>query len=86
MREANDFVCASCLLHVIPILPARDPFVNATGRSRSSFGFPLSDPQTSGGLLVAVPQSRLSQYLSNVDNATEIGQVLEREESAIVVD
>jgi selenide, water dikinase len=46
----------------------------------------LCDPQTSGGLLVAVPQAKVSQYLSKVENATEIGEVLEREESAIVVD
>lgn len=46
----------------------------------------LCDPQTSGGLLVAVPGEKVSQYLSKVENATEIGEVLSREESAIVVD
>jgi selenide,water dikinase len=36
----------------------------------------LVDPQTSGGLLVAVPASRLADYLSRVDGAVEIGEVL----------
>jgi selenide,water dikinase len=35
----------------------------------------LIDPQTSGGLLVAVPASRLADYLSRVDGAVEIGEV-----------
>jgi selenide,water dikinase len=46
----------------------------------------LCDPQTSGGLLVAVPPSRLANYLSKMNGATEIGEVLERENIAIVVD
>ena len=46
----------------------------------------FSDPQTSGGLLVAVPRERVSQYLSRVDEAVEIGEVTEREHIAIVVD
>ena len=46
----------------------------------------LSDPQTSGGLLVAVPHGRVAQYLSKVDGAIEIGEVLQQEEFAIVVD
>ena len=36
----------------------------------------LFDPQTSGGLLVAVPATRLADYLSRVDGAVEIGEVL----------
>jgi selenophosphate synthase len=44
------------------------------------------DPQTSGGLLVAVPHARLANYLSRVEDATEIGEVIERENIAIVVD
>jgi selenide,water dikinase len=36
----------------------------------------LVDPQTSGGLLVAVPAGRLGDYLSRVDGAVEIGEVL----------
>jgi selenide, water dikinase len=35
----------------------------------------LQDPQTSGGLLVAVPASRLADYLSAVDGASHIGEV-----------
>jgi selenide,water dikinase len=46
----------------------------------------LCDPQTSGGLLVAVPRERASQYLSRVDQSFEIGEVAERESVAIVVD
>jgi selenophosphate synthase len=32
------------------------------------------DPQTSGGLLVAVPSDRLSDYLSAVPGSVEIGK------------
>jgi selenide,water dikinase len=46
----------------------------------------LCDPQTSGGLLVAVPRERASHYLSRVNGAFEIGEVTERENIAIVVD
>jgi len=46
----------------------------------------LCDPQTSGGLLVAVPRERASQYLSRVDQAFEIGEVADRLGVAIVVD
>jgi len=46
----------------------------------------LSDPQTSGGLLVAVPPARVASYLSKMEGAAEIGEVLERENIAIVVD
>jgi selenide,water dikinase len=35
----------------------------------------LQDPQTSGGLLVAVPAARLAEYLSTVDGAVHIGEV-----------
>jgi selenide,water dikinase len=46
----------------------------------------LCDPQTSGGLLVAVPAERTANYLSRVEGAVEIGEVLTRETIAIVVD
>ena len=36
------------------------------------------DPQTSGGLLVAVPAPRVSEYLSSVPGAVEIGSVARR--------
>jgi selenide,water dikinase len=45
----------------------------------------LTDPQTSGGLLVAVPPSRLREYLERVPRAVEIGEVLPRCEAAIVL-
>jgi selenide, water dikinase len=35
----------------------------------------LMDPQTSGGLIVAVPEARLADYLSAVDGAVHIGEV-----------
>jgi|SRR5688500_8920301 len=36
----------------------------------------LIDPQTSGGLLIAVPATMVADYLSRVDGAVEIGEVL----------
>jgi selenophosphate synthase len=46
----------------------------------------LCDPQTSADLLIAVPREKLPQYLSRVENGAEIGEVLQREYSALVVD
>jgi len=43
------------------------------------------DPQTSGGLLVAVPQGALDQYLSLVPEGIEIGAVVERRSSGLVL-
>jgi len=45
----------------------------------------LCDPQTSGGLLVCVPHGHVAQYLSKVEGAVEIGEVIERKESAIEI-
>jgi selenide, water dikinase len=45
----------------------------------------LCDPQTSGGLLVCVPQGRVAQYLSKIDGAIEIGEVIERKESELEI-
>jgi selenide,water dikinase len=45
----------------------------------------LTDPQTSGGLVVAVPPSRLLDYLEKVPRAVEIGEVLPRSRAAIVL-
>ena len=45
----------------------------------------LSDPQTSGGLLVAVPSTRVREYLERVPSAVEIGEVLPKGEAAIVL-
>ena len=41
----------------------------------------LVDPQTSGGLLVAVPLEKLAAYLGRVDGAVQIGEVRERSHS-----
>jgi selenide,water dikinase len=38
----------------------------------------LVDPQTSGGLLVAVPARRVGEYLATVSGAAEIGEVVAR--------
>lgn len=46
----------------------------------------LVDPQTSGGLLLAVPAVRVREYLSRVPGATEIGEVVERGEHALVLE
>jgi selenide,water dikinase len=43
------------------------------------------DPQTSGGLLVAVPAGRLDEYLGRVPGAVAIGEVQRRGESALVL-
>jgi selenide,water dikinase len=45
----------------------------------------LTDPQTSGGLLVAVPSNRVPEYLERVPRAVEVGEVLPRGESAILL-
>jgi len=44
------------------------------------------DPQTSGGLLVAVPPARVAEYLARVDGAARIGEVLARQDAALIVD
>ena len=43
----------------------------------------LVDPQTSGGLLVAVPAARAADYLSRVAGAVEIGEVVPATEARI---
>jgi selenide,water dikinase len=45
----------------------------------------LSDPQTSGGLVVAVPRARTPDYLTRVGGAAVIGEVIERGDVAIEV-
>jgi selenide,water dikinase len=45
----------------------------------------LMDPQTSGGLLVAVPAARVSDYLARVPGAVEVGEVLARGVAAVDV-
>ena len=46
----------------------------------------LVDPQTSGGLLVALGADRVAAYLSRVAGAVEVGTVTERAEFAIVLE
>jgi selenide,water dikinase len=45
----------------------------------------LMDPQTSGGLLVAVPADRVEEYLSLVPEGVEIGEVIARESYGLVL-
>jgi selenide,water dikinase len=45
----------------------------------------LMDPQTSGGLLVAVPDARVAEYLSLVPEGVEIGEVVARQVSGLVL-
>jgi selenide,water dikinase len=45
----------------------------------------LQDPQTSGGLLVAVPRAAVAEYLSSVDDAVHIGEVIPAGTERIVV-
>jgi selenide,water dikinase len=45
----------------------------------------LVDPQTSGGMLVAVPRGRVAEYLSLVPEGVEIGEVVAREASGLVL-
>ena len=46
----------------------------------------LADPQTSGGLLVALPADRVQDYLGRVPGAREVGEIEPRGAHAIVVD
>jgi selenide, water dikinase len=45
----------------------------------------IVDPQTSGGLLVAVPPSRVAEYLARVPGAVAIGEVVDRAGAALHV-
>jgi selenide,water dikinase len=45
----------------------------------------LTDPQTSGGLVVCVPHSRTADYLTRVPGGVVIGEVIERGDIAIEV-
>ena len=45
----------------------------------------LVDPQTSGGLLVAIPEARVAEYQARVEGAVVIGVVLPRGDRAIEV-
>ena len=43
------------------------------------------DPQTSGGLLLAVPANRLAEYLSLVPQGVEIGEIVARRQHGLVL-
>jgi selenide, water dikinase len=45
----------------------------------------LVDPQTSGGLLVAVPAPQVDDYLSLVPEAVEIGEVIAKQQYGLVL-
>ncbi|MEP6495132.1 MAG: selenide, water dikinase SelD [bacterium] len=45
----------------------------------------LIDPQTSGGLLVAVPAAQVAEYLAAVPNGVEIGEVVARRSTGLVL-
>jgi selenide,water dikinase len=61
-----------------------EPLV-AYGRTGEDLRAILVDPQTSGGLLVAVPAPLVGDYLSRVAGAVVIGEVLPHGSHAIVV-
>jgi selenide,water dikinase len=47
----------------------------------------MRDPQTSGGLLISLPQSRVKEFFDRVEDphAREIGEVVAREEFSVVI-
>jgi selenide, water dikinase len=45
----------------------------------------MIDPQTSGGLLVAVPPEHVAEYLARVPGAAEIGEVIPRRDVGLVL-
>ena len=57
-----------------------EPLVNWGRTTKEERAF-LVDPQTSGGLLVAVPAGKLAEYLGRVDGAVHVGEVRERSHS-----
>jgi selenide,water dikinase len=55
------------------------------GRSSEIDRILMIDPQTSGGLLVAVPADRLDRYVSLVPGAVEIGEVVPPSATGLVL-
>jgi selenide,water dikinase len=45
----------------------------------------LVDPQTSGGLLLSLPATRVAEYLSAVPGAAEIGEVVAKQDRGVTV-
>jgi selenide, water dikinase len=62
-------------------LESRVEWGNASDATRAL----LVDPQTSGGLLVAVPARRVAEYLSLVPQGVEIGEIVARREHGLVL-
>jgi selenide,water dikinase len=60
------------------------PLVDWTGVSDVMHAM-LIDPQTSGGLLVCVPASRVAEYLSLVPGSVEIGEVVSPQQYGLVL-
>ena len=63
-----------------------EPFVDWGPRVSTYARVLAVDPQTSGGLLVAVPTARAGEYLARVEGAVRIGDVLPRGATLLVVD
>src|SRR6266542_2085283 len=61
-----------------------EPLVDRRSVSDEDYSI-LTDPQTSGGLLVAVTAAKSSSYISRVAGAVEIGEVTAQGERAIVL-
>ncbi len=61
-----------------------EPLVDWSG-STDALRAVLVDPQTSGGLLVAVPRDRARDYVSLVQGAVEIGEVVSRRQFGLVL-
>ena len=55
------------------------------GRSTDADRALLVDPQTSGGLLLSLPASRVAEYLSAVPGAAEIGEVVALQDRGLTV-
>jgi selenide, water dikinase len=62
-------------------LESRVDFGSATELQRAI----LVDPQTSGGLLIAMPAAQVAEYLSLVPDAVEIGEVVARQTHGLVL-
>jgi selenide,water dikinase len=55
------------------------------GRASDADRALLLDPQTSGGLLLSLPASRVAEYLSAVPGAAEIGEVVAPQDRGLTV-
>jgi selenide,water dikinase len=60
-------------------------FVAPCVNGSTEFDDLLYDPQTSGGLLLSLPETEASRYLGKYPAAYRIGRVLERQAKALLV-